>query len=111
EAGVAHQQVEAHRDGAEEQRVEGEQQVVLGHPRPERQRGQQHRRDQRAPADHSSTPSRPKKPRGRMISTTIMIPKMAMATRWGFIQSVSRLWEKRMRARRRTDGNSSRKRR
>src|SRR5262249_53926259 len=93
EAGVAHQEIEAHRDGAEEQRVEGEQQVVAGHAGHQGHGGQQREHDDGAPAEraHSSTPSRPKSPRGRTIRTTIMMPKMAMATRCGFIQSENRL--------------------
>src|SRR5262249_11236491 len=93
-AGVTHEQVETHGDGAEQQRVEREQQVVARHPRRHRERRQHRERHDRAPTDHahSSTPSRPKKPRGRAMSTTIMIAKMAIATRCGFIQRVSRLW-------------------
>src|SRR5207245_5880513 len=94
EARVAHEEIQAHGDGAEEQGVEGEQQVVAGHAGDERQRRQQREHDDRAPAEgpHSSTPSRPAKPRGRTMRTTIMMPKMAMATRCGFIQSENRLW-------------------
>src|SRR5262249_12247114 len=93
EARVAHEQVEAHGDGAEQQRVEGEQQVVPRHAGHERHRGQEREDHERAPAEdvHSSTPSRPKKPRGRTMSTTIMMPKIAMATRCGFIHSENRL--------------------
>ena len=38
EARVAHQEIQAHRHRPEQERVEGEQHVVLGHPRGERQR-------------------------------------------------------------------------
>src|SRR5262249_1378101 len=90
---VPHEHIETHCDGAEEQGVEGEEQVVTRHAGHERHRGEQREHDERAPSEHlhSSTPSRPKNPRGRRMRTTIMIPKIAMATRWGFIHSEKRL--------------------
>src|SRR5439155_9525 len=53
-------------------------------PAPRRRRGPATSRP------YSRTPSRPKKPRGRTIRTTIMTRKIAIATRCGFIDSEER---------------------
>src|SRR2546430_4461249 len=61
---VAHEEVEAHRDRAEEERVEGEEQVVRRDPGQGRQRCQRAERGERAPGD-DPTQGRPPGRRSR----------------------------------------------